>query len=80
MDTMLNETKNNAARHGRAHPAAVSAALVRAERDGTPRRLARANEWRPETTSLTRAEMRRIVAESSTTRIFMVRVSCGELC
>jgi hypothetical protein len=63
MDTMLNETNNNTARHGRAHPSTVSAALARTERDGTPRRLARSAEWRPETTSLTRAEMRRIVAE-----------------
>ena len=63
MDTMLNETKNNTARHGRAHLATVNAALARTDRDGTPRRLARAAQRRPETTSLTRAEMRRIVAE-----------------
>ena len=63
MDTMLKDTKNNTARHGRVHPATVSAALARTDRDGSPRRLARTAEWRPETTSLTRAEMRRIVAE-----------------
>jgi hypothetical protein len=64
MDTMLNETKNNhIARHGRVHPAALSAALARTERDGSQRRLARPADWRPETASLTRAEMRRIVAE-----------------
>jgi hypothetical protein len=64
MDKMLNETKNNhAARNGRTHPVTVSAALARTDRDGSARRLARPAEWRPETTSLTRAEMRRIVAE-----------------